>query len=378
MRQNFRIPFVLLTVCSLLSTASTLFAQQGKRPDPSAKNSQPTGKATLSNSAVPAKPAADNSQASPTAEKRPRPAPQDLEKDPEIDKLDPKLEKILIDWEAHSSKIKSLQGKHIRKEFIKTFAVEKVSEGQFFLETPDKGRIDMIAKPIAKGAVASRKDYSLEKGSSERWICTGEEILAFNEDDKTYSREVLPASMRGKNIVHSPLPFLFGMKADEAKQRFNLKLVGFNKDNTAVQIQAIPRMDSDRQNYSEAAIMLDLKRFVPNAVRLLDPNGIETVYIFEGVKINDSGFWQELKTKFSGDPYHPSLKGYKLQISNDIQPASNTEPAGSKVGNRGSQANPSGSPAGRGTTSKPDTDETPAERPKTTRTSSANPPSMKR
>ena len=153
MRQNFRIPFVLLTVCSLLSTASTLFAQQGKRPDPSAKNSQPTGKATLSNSAVPTKSAADNSQASPTAEKRPRPAPQDLEKDPEIDKLDPKLEKILIDWEAHSSKIKSLQGKHIRKEFIKTFAVEKVSEGQFFLETPDKGRIDMIAKPIAKGAV---------------------------------------------------------------------------------------------------------------------------------------------------------------------------------------------------------------------------------
>ncbi len=354
-----------------------LFAQQGKRLDSSAKEGQPAGKASLSNPAVQGKPAADNSQTRPTPEKRPRPAPQDMEKDPEIDKLDPKLEKILIEWEAHSSKIKSLHGKHTRKEFIKTFAVEKVSEGEFFLETPDKGRIDMIAKPVAKGAVASRKDYTLEKGSSERWICTGEEILSFNEDDKTYCREVLPVSMRGKNIVHSPLPFLFGMKADEAKQRFNLKLVGFNKDNTAVQIQAIPRMDSDRQNYSEAAIMLDLKKFVPNAVRLLDPNGIETVYIFDGIKINDSGFWQELKTKFN-DPYRPSLKGYKLQISNDVQPASNTEPAGSKAGNKGSQANPTSNPAGRGTTSKPDADDTQAERPKTTRTSSANPPAMKR
>jgi TIGR03009 family protein len=354
-----------------------LFAQQAKRPEPSARDNQPAGKATLSSPAVPNKSAADSSQPRPTAEKRPRPAPQEMEKEPEVDKLDPKLERILIDWEAHSSKIKSLHGKHTRKEFIKTFAVEKVSEGEFFLETPDKGRIDMIAKPVAKGAVASRKDYALEKGSSERWICTGEEILSFNEDDKTYIREVLPVAMRGKNIVHSPLPFLFGMKADEAKQRFNLKIVSFSKDNTTVQIQAIPRMDSDRQNYSEAGIVLDLKRFVPNAVRLFDPNGIETVYIFNSVEINDGGFLAKIKSKFS-DPYHPSVKGYTLQISNDVQPASNTEPAGSKPGNRGSQANPLGNPAGRGTTTKPDADEIQVERPKTTRTSSANPPSSKR
>ena len=357
-----------------------LFAQQAKRPDPSAKNSQPAGKATLSNSAVPAKPAADNSQANPAAEKRQRPAPQEPEKEPEIDKLDPKLEKILIEWEAHSSKIKSLNGTHTRQEFIKAFGVEKVSEGEFFLETPDKGRIDMIAKPVGKGEPGSKDGYTLEKGSSEKWICTGEEILSFNEDDKTYSREVLPASMRGKNIVHSPLPFLFGMKAEEAKQRFNLRLGQFGKDKDLpwVVIYAVPRMDSDRQNYSEAAIKLDLKRYVPLAVRLVDPNGILTVYTFKTVEINDNGFAKFLKGRF-GDPYRPSLKGYTLQISNDVQPVSNTESVRTRPGSRTNQATPAGgSSSGRGTTSKPDADDTQAEGPKPTRTSSANPPSMKR
>ena len=355
-----------------------LIAQQVKRPDPSVKENQPSGKATLSGQAAPGKQAADNSQSRPPAEKRPRPAPQEPEKEPEIDKLDPKLEKILNEWEAHSSKIKSISGKHLRREFIKSFAVEKVSEGEFFLETPDKGRIDMIAKPV-KGEVATREGYTLEKGSSERWICTGEEILSFNDDDKTYTRDVLPVSMRGKNIVHSPLPFLFGMKADEAKQRFNLKLIGFNKDNTAAHIQAIPRMDTDRQNYSEAGIMLDLKQFIPRAVRLVDPNGIETVYIFDQkyVKINDNGFLKELALKFK-DPYRPSVKGYTLQISNDVQPVGNKEPARNKPSNKPNPNAPAGSSTGRGTPSTTGGDDPQAERPKPTRTSSTNPSPLKR
>ena len=136
-------------------------------------------------------------------------------------------------------------------------------------------------------------------------------------------------------------------------------------------------MDSDRQNYSEAAIKLDLKRYVPLAVRLVDPNGILTVYTFKTVEINDSGFAKFLKGRF-GDPYRPSLKGYTLQISNDIQPASNKEPARNKPASKPGTNAPAGSSTGRGTPAKPDADDTQAERPKTTRTSSSNPPTMKR
>ena len=110
---------------------------------------------------------------------------------------------------------------------------EKVTKGPFFLETPDKGRIDILAVKLPKGATSKKKNkngkpYELSTGQSRRWICTGDAILSLNEDEKTYAREVIPENQRGSNIVHSPLPFLFGMEAEEAKTRFKLE---FDKQN---------------------------------------------------------------------------------------------------------------------------------------------------
>jgi len=323
MRQTLQFALVLLAACSFASLPSEVIAQQAKRPGTPGSTgtaNQPSGRAAMPKSAGKHTPV--DPPAQPAAQKRARPEPEELN----IDKLDPRLEEILIQWEQHSAKIKSLHGKHVRREFNKTFEVEKVSEGEFFLETPDKGRIDMIAKPIEKGKVSMRKNaagepYQLQPGTSERWVCTGEEILSFNMERREYTRDELPASMRGKNIVHSPLPFLFGMKAEDAKHRFNLTLESVGKDNT-VKLKALPRMDTDRQNYQEAWIVLDTKRFVPTAVRLIDPKGLETIYYFESIEINDSGFLRKLKDRFQ-DPYHPSLKGFTLAMPSDIQPAGN-------------------------------------------------------
>lgn len=322
MRQILSFAFVLLAVCSFASIPSGVVAQQAKRP--SAQSSSGTANPPAGRAATPrtaGKHTPVEAPANPGVEKRARPEPAELE----IDKLDPRLEAILIQWEEHSAKIQSLHGKHTRREFNKTFEVEKISVGEFFLQTPDKGRIDMLAKPIKKGDVSSRKGkngepYQLEMGSSERWVCTGEEILSFNMERKEYTRDELPASMRGKNIVHSPLPFLFGMKADDAKHRFNLSIEGVSKD--SVKLKAYPRMDIDRQNYQEAWIVLDTKRYVPTAVRLIDPTGLETIYYFEQIEINDTGFLRKLKERFQ-DPYHPSLQGFTLAMPNDIEPARN-------------------------------------------------------
>jgi TIGR03009 family protein len=365
MRQNNRFCFVLLTACSLLGIPSMLVAQQAKRPMFPAANNQPAGKSSLGKAAPPA---AENPPAQQAAGKKPRPAAQNLQ----ICVVPPELEKILIKWETESAKIKSLHGKHTRKEYNDTFKVEKVSEGEFFLETPDKGRIDMMAKTPKKGEVGSRKDsetlesYALEKGPSERWICTGEEIISFNEDDKTYVREELPPSMRGKNIVHSPLPFLFGMKAEDAKNRFNLTLVSVGED--IVRLKVIPRMDSDRQNYHEAHIILDTKTYTPKAVQLIDPNGLETCYYFKNVVPNDGNFAQRLVGSFRENPYKPSYKGYTRFVPpNDVKPAANSET------NRGAnQTKQAGGPATGNSSTKRDAEMNPRSKPQPPRTSSAS------
>ncbi|HEY0983226.1 MULTISPECIES: hypothetical protein [unclassified Schlesneria] len=316
MRQINQFTLVLLAACPLMGLPVEVSAQQSKRPAATAQTTPPANKAGAPREA--GKHAPVDNQVRQASDKRARPEPKELQLDP----LDPRLVEILDEWEAHSAKIKSLHGKHTRREFNKTFEVEKVSEGEFFLETPDKGRIDIMAKQIKKGEVSTRKGptgtpFQLQPGESERWVCTGEEILSFNMERKEYTRDEIPASLRGKNIVHSPLPFLFGMKADEARQRFNLTLEGEGKDGS-VKIKAIPRMDTDRQNYREAWIILDTKRYIPTHVRLIDPSGLDTIYAFEQVEINDTGFLRKLKDRFQ-DPYHPSLKGFTLAMPNDIQ-----------------------------------------------------------
>ena len=323
MRQNFRFPFALLTVFSFLALPGMLGAQQAKKPASPTTN-QPSGKSAVGRPA-----AAKELEYGPPVRQA---GEKEQQNAPKPDPISPELDKILLRWETESDKIKSLHGKHMRQEFNKTFAVEKVSEGEFFLETPDKGRIDMVGKD-PKGSVSKRKDeagepYALEKGSSERWICTGEEIIAFDDVDKTYSRDVLPQNMRGKNIVHSPLPFLFGMKAEEAKNRFSMTLLSIDKEKERVTLKAVPRMDSDRQNYHEAYIILDTKRFIPVGVRLIDPNGLETIYMFKDVTINDGGFATRLVARFSRDPYKPSFIGYKRFVPNDAEPPAAGKPNG--------------------------------------------------
>ena len=319
MRQISRIQFVLLVTFLSFGMATALRAQSGSK----------TGKAQIQS-------AANNKGSKPSP---PKLAPADDSPKPTGDKtkaypaelipeeVTPEIEELLKTWEAKSSKIKSLHGKQTRSEFNTVFKVEKISLGRFFLETPDKGRIDMLAvKNLKKGAVSSRKDaegtpYSLETGQSERWICTGDAIVMINEDEKTYQRDEIPESERGKNIVHSPLPFLFGMKADEAKTRFKLKIIREQKDE--VQILVIPLMEKDLQNYEKAIVVLDKKNYLPKTVRLRDQSNLEIVYKFEEVVINDSDIKSKFKTLFGidDDPYHPSLKPYKLVMQPAAAPA---------------------------------------------------------
>jgi TIGR03009 family protein len=361
MRKNFRLSFAFLTAFSMLGIPAMLPAQQGKKPasSPTGSTSTPAGKASTGKPPA-AKPTADTPAVRPDKKRI-------VIEEEKVDKVDPELEKLLARWETESAKIKSLSGKHTKREFNKSFEVEKVSEGEFFLQTPDKGRIDIVPVVPKKGEKSKRNGYTLEPGSSERWICTGEEIYSINDVEKTYIREELPPNLRGKNIVHSPLPFLFGMKAEDAKHRFNIELMSVDTEKETATLKIIPRMDNDRQNYHEAWIILSTKQYIPKGVRLFDPNGLETIYMFNDVTINDGNFLQKIGARFRGDPYKPNLKDYKREIPREVEPASARE---------GSGANPTRQALGTGTP-KRDADKAASPRPQQTRSAAGPQPAKK-
>lgn len=262
-----------------------------------------------------------------------------------VQPVSPELQKILEEWERKSSQIRSLHGTHTRTVYNIVFEVEKRSEGKWYVETPDKGRIDLIGTPPKKGEVSKRigksgKPFRIEADRAEKWICDGIEIKMVNDEDKSYEVADLPRHLRGTNIINGPLPFLFGMKAEEIKKRYLIELLE-TKNQDVHTLRVEPRRQNDQDNYKEAFVRLEKVRFLPMAVKLVDPTGnLETIYTFtisrDGVNnVNSSNFMSKMKDLFGGDdsdPFHPNLKKYKRVLPPQTAEG-NVAPAGA-TGNR--------------------------------------------
>jgi len=330
----------------LAGATSNLLGQQS---GPSAtKAQQPTNKPPVKAQSGNAPITQAGAQA-PANAKVPRPPANNLI----ISELSPELEEILRQWEIKSAAIKTLHGKHTRTVYNLVFEVEGVSKGQFWVETPDKGRIDLVGhKPGKddKGAKSARlgkegKPFTIQADRSEKWICNGEFVYVVNDNDpkeKTYEKIEIPPEDRGANIINSPLPFLFGMKATDMKRRFQLELLKDEKDR--VILLARPRTLLDMQNYTKAMIILEKQRYIPTAVKLYDPNGqLETVYVFDEVNINEQGVKEKWNKLFKGNPFDATFltrEGYKLvlpkvdEVGQDFVPRNTTNPNQKGTGQR--------------------------------------------
>ncbi|MFK7819178.1 MAG: PASTA domain-containing protein [Planctomycetaceae bacterium] len=239
---------------------------------------------------------------------------------PSVRPVSPELDALLKEWEVSSARVTKLSGEHRRRVYDMVFKVEKVSMGQFYHEIPDKGRIDIEPVKIAEGATSNRKGkdgkpFALISDMQEKWICDGKRIIEVNEPEKSATFMSIPPRGQGENIMNGPLPFLFGMEAEKAKQRYQLKLIS-DKANPStgrreIQIQAFPRWATDGQNWHEARIILDHPTFLPLHVKLVDSGKTkETVFSFRNLKVN--GRVGILDKWMGNSPFKPKLQGYKI------------------------------------------------------------------
>ncbi len=252
-----------------------------------------------------------NNQSQAQLKERPDPAGAVLK----VQQLPKALEEILKNWERESKKIQKLEGNHTRYWYDDVFQVEKHSEGKFYYEQPDKGRIDITPLKIPKGAQGRKKNakgkpYQLKPGDNERWVCDGKRIFSIDEGEKTYEVYPIPLERRGANIMEGPLPFLFGMPAEVAKKRYFLKLLVDTPRQIVIAVK--PRRQADAANYSEAKVILNPETYLPSAVQLIHPGKNQsTVYTFSQVVANKKrGI---LSTWLGKNPFAPDLEGYQLQ-----------------------------------------------------------------
>src|SRR5262249_21932659 len=118
----------------------------------------------------------------------------------------------------------------------------------------------------------------------------------------------LAKEQRKRTLDEGPLPFLFNMKAEEAKQRYVMRLQGEDKNHYWVEVQ--PRLQEDRESFKTAWIRLDRQFLLPVRIVLFSPDGKSTKdfrlsEIQPNKDFSDRIFQGGVPTRQPGDPRPP-------------------------------------------------------------------------
>ncbi len=244
----------------------------------------------------------------------PGPAPQQpAQKGPApkvaLQPISEEMKAALLEWEEKTKDITSLSCPITRIEFDSVFNTETRWMGNVYFENPDRGRIDH--KPANKAFLGNPgrvdpqgKPYKIVPGLESKWICTGKKIYVLDMPNKQYDLMDIPPQNQGQNITLSPLPFIFGMKAQDAMQRFGLTFGSMHnpdgkllnkagqKLRAAVHIVAVPHRANEAREYQRAEIILHPMTYLPMNLRVLDPAGSkETVYSFDQAALKTNVSW---------------------------------------------------------------------------------------
>ncbi len=184
------------------------------------------------------------------------------------------LDAVLNAWEQRTGKIVRYQCTITRWQFDPTIEPTQpanIDSGVLQYAKPDKGlyRIDKRQSISKKGPPP---EYRVSEKFADYWICDGEYLHVRDRNEKKELKIQLPPEQRGNGIHNSPLPFLFGVKADEIKQRYWIRPVAPPKDNTDVWLEAWPKLLDDAGSYSRVQIILDPKEVLPKGLVVYLPN----------------------------------------------------------------------------------------------------------
>jgi TIGR03009 family protein len=180
--------------------------------------------------------------------------------------LDPKnpLDAILVSWEKAMKGINNLSVDLTRTTADKTFQSTEVYEGTAKYLKPNFGILHLKKK---------NKPEIYEK-----WVSTGTFVYEFAPKEKVIRVHELP---KGKGNDDNFLAFLLGMKAEDAKQRYELTLLQPPpNDKWYYYIMIKPKTAADKNDFARARLVLNRTTFMPRQLWFEQPNKNEITWDF--------------------------------------------------------------------------------------------------
>jgi TIGR03009 family protein len=216
---------------------------------------------------------------------------------------------VLRKWEEKQKTIKTFSCDFTVLEYDGTYEKARESSGRVYYAAPDKGKYEVFDDEGAPG---------------EHWVCDGKSIFEFNKDAKKLIERPLPEEMRGKAIVDSPLPFVFGSSADKMAQRYWMRVTSAAEDPRTLKkgqflLEAIPKFQQDAGNFQKVEIIFSERDMLPLALNQFlpahsDKKQSRKTYLFENQKEGGGINW--VKTFFS-KPRTPLGWTYVVENPND-------------------------------------------------------------
>ncbi len=189
--------------------------------------------------------------------------------------VDPRLEAVLINWEKAMTNVQSLTAEVHRTKLDKVYQTTEVFDG---------------SASYLRGAAGQTSRASLELFKKnqpqvfEKFLCTGNFLYEWAPSNKMIRRHELPQPKPGQVADDNFLSFLSGMKAEDAKARYQITYIPPPADDKWYQYLRIQsKLPSDKADFTEARLTLWGNNYLPRQLWFLEPQGNEVTWDFPRV-----------------------------------------------------------------------------------------------
>jgi TIGR03009 family protein len=174
------------------------------------------------------------------------------------------LDQLLLRWEGEMKKVQTLVASLNRIDQNKVAATTDVYVGVAkYMRAQAGQRVVNLATLELR-----RRD---QPDSYEKMLCNGTGLYLWSPTEKEIRMQPLPQPKPGQVADDGPLQFLLGMKAEEARRRYELKLT--KSDQYYYYVDVLPRFDQDKADFQRARMVLNKDSFLPRQLWFEQPNG---------------------------------------------------------------------------------------------------------
>jgi TIGR03009 family protein len=185
---------------------------------------------------------------------------------------DPRVDAVLGYWEKAMLNVQKLTAEVHRIKLDKTFQKTEVFEGQAKFMRGGTGQMSKASLELYK---------KNQPQVFEKYLCTGNFLYQWSPAEKVIRRHELPTPKAGQVADDNFLSFMFGMKAEDAKSRYQITYVPPQAGDRYYQYLRIqPKQAADRVDFTEARLTLWASNYLPRQLWFLEPNGNEVTWDF--------------------------------------------------------------------------------------------------